>query len=420
MVMVMAMCALAAPRWAAAQNPAGVNRLMQDSAVKAALDATRTGEDRVIADQVRFCEIPAPEFNETARGAAVKQAFQQLGLANVRVDRVGNVLGDRPGRGPKPRLVIAGHLDTVFPEGTDVHVRREGSVLKGPGIGDDCRGLGVLMGIIRALNAGNVQTEGTITFVADVGEEGLGDLRGMKALFDETLKGQIDRFVSIDGTGIGVTRVAVGSHRYRMTFKGPGGHSFGAFGLANPIHALGRAIAIVSEIQAPTDPKTTFNVGRVGGGTSVNSIPFEGWFEVDMRSSDKAALAAVDAKVQAAVDSAVVRENRRWNHPGMITVEKKLVGDRPAGNTPMDAPIVRTALAVASALGRTVTTGEGSTDSNYPMSLGLPAITVGGGGRGFDAHALTERFDTTNSWLGTQWVTLLAIALSQGGGTAVP
>jgi acetylornithine deacetylase/succinyl-diaminopimelate desuccinylase-like protein len=293
-------------------------------------------------------------------------------------------------------------------------------VLKGPGIGDDCRGLGVLMGIIRALNAGNVQTEGTITFVADVGEEGLGDLRGMKALFDETLKGQIDRFVSIDGTGIGVTRVAVGSHRYRMTFKGPGGHSFGAFGLANPIHALGRAIAIVSEIQAPTDPKTTFNVGRVGGGTSVNSIPFEGWFEVDMRSSDKAALAAVDAKVQAAVDSAVVRENRRWNHPGMITVEKKLVGDRPAGNTPMDAPIVRTALAVASALGRTVTTGEGSTDSNYPMSLGLPAITVGGGGRGFDAHALTERFDTTNSWLGTQWVTLLAIALSQGGGTAVP
>jgi acetylornithine deacetylase/succinyl-diaminopimelate desuccinylase-like protein len=417
---VVAMCALMLPRWSAAQNPADVERLMQDSGVKAALDATRTGEDQVIADQVRFCEIPAPEFNETARGVVVKQAFEQLGLTNVRVDRVGNVLGDRAGRAAKPKLVIAGHLDTVFPEGTDVHVTRDGSVLKAPGIGDDCRGLAVLMGIIRALNAAKVQTQGTITFVADVGEEGLGDLRGMKALFDETLKGQIDRFVSIDGSGIGVTRVAVGSHRYRMTFKGPGGHSFGAFGLANPIHAMGRAIAMIAEVQVPSNPKTTFNVGRVGGGTSVNSIPFEGWFEVDMRSSDKASLAAVDAKVQAAVDSAVVQENRRWNHPGMITVEKKLVGDRPAGNTPADAPIVRTALAVAGALGKTVTPGEGSTDSNYPMSLGLPAITIGGGGRGYDAHALTERFDTTDSWLGTQWVTLLAIALSQPGGAAVP
>jgi acetylornithine deacetylase/succinyl-diaminopimelate desuccinylase-like protein len=419
MSMVMAMCALAAARGAAAQNPADVARLMQDLGVKAALDAARNGEDRVIADQIRFCEIPAPEFNETARGAAVKQAFEQLGLTNVRVDRVGNVLGDRAGRAPRPRLVIAGHLDTVFPEGTDVHVTREGNLLKGPGIGDDCRGLGVLMGIIRALNAAQVQTEGTITFVADVGEEGLGDLRGMKALFDETLKGEIDRFVSIDGTGIGVTRVAVGSHRYRMAFKGPGGHSFGAFGLANPIHAMGRAIAMISEIQVPTSPKTTFNVGRVGGGTSVNSIPFEGWFEVDMRSSDRASLAVVDAKVQAAVDSAAVQENRRWSHPGMITVEKKLVGDRPAGNTAADAPIVRTALAVANALGKTVTPGEGSTDSNYPMSLGLPAITVGGGGRGRGAHSLAEQFDTTDSWQGTQWVTLLAIALSQGGG-AVP
>jgi acetylornithine deacetylase/succinyl-diaminopimelate desuccinylase-like protein len=414
------MSLLAVPGWAVAQNPEAVGRLMQDAAVKAALDAARAGEEQVISDQIRFCEIPAPEFKESDRAAAVKQTFEIVGLTNVRVDRAGNVLGDRPGRSPRPRLVIAGHLDTVFPEGTDVRVTREGNVLKGPGIGDDCRGLGVLVGIIRALDAGKVQTEGTITFVADVGEEGLGDLRGMKGLFDETLKGQIDRFVSIDGTGIGVTRVAVGSHRYRMTFKGPGGHSFGAFGLANPIHAMGRAIATISDIQVPKAPKTTFNVGRVGGGTSVNSIPFEGWFEVDMRSSDKASLAAVDAKVQAAVDSAVMRENRRWSHPGMITVEKKLVGDRPAGNTPAAAPIVRTAVAVAGALGTSVTPGEGSTDSNYPISLGLPAITVGGGGRGQGAHSLAEQFDTTDSWRGTQWVTLLAIALSQSGGEAVP
>jgi acetylornithine deacetylase/succinyl-diaminopimelate desuccinylase-like protein len=205
----------------------------------------------------------------------------------------------------------------------------------------------------------------------------------------------------------------VGSHRYRITFKGPGGHSFGAFGLANPIHALGRAIAHFAETQVPRTPKTTFNVGRIGGGTSVNSIPFEGWMEVDMRSSDRAALAAIDAAFQKAVDSAVVEENRRWNHPGMITADRKLVGDRPAGNTPRDAPIARAARAVGTALGYTLNGREGSTDANYPISLGIPAITVGGGGRGQGAHSLDESFDTTDSWKGTQWVTLLAVALTQ-------
>src|SRR5207245_9256352 len=188
----------------------------------------------------------------------------------------------------------AGHLGTVFPEGTDVTVKREGAVLRGPGIGDDCRGLAVLVAIIRALKQANVQTPGSITFVADVGEEGLGDLRGMKQLFNDTMKGQIDRFVSIDGSGVSITNVAVGSHRYRVTFKGPGGHSFGAFGLANPIGALGRAIAKLSELQVPRQPKTTFNVGRVGGGTSVNSIQFDGWLEVDMPSSDPASAAVSD------------------------------------------------------------------------------------------------------------------------------
>ena len=404
----------------AQQDPTDAARLLADPAVKAALDAAKAGESKTIEDQIRFCQIPAPTFQETARGLELKRVFEQVGLKNVRVDNAGNVLGDRPGLRPRPRLVIAGHLDTVFPEGTDVTVKREGGVLKGPGIGDDCRGLAVLVSVVRALDAAKVQTEGTITFVANVGEEGLGDLYGTKALFDETLKGQIDRFVSIDGTDIGFVRIAVGSHRYRVTFKGPGGHSFGAFGLANPIHALGRAMAKISEIQVPKQPKTTFNVGRVGGGTSVNSIPFEGWMEVDMRSSDRASLAAVDAEFQKAVDSAVVEENRRWNHPGMITVEKKLVGDRPAGEMATTAPIVRAALAVGKALGKDITPREGSTDSNYPISLGIPAITVGGGGKGQGAHSLDEQFDTTDSWQGTQWVTLLAVALSQQWERPVP
>ena len=403
-----------------AQNPEDAARLLQDATVKAALDAARANEPQTLMDQERFCEIPAPPFMETARGEELKRTFEQLGLQNVRVDRAGNVLGDRPGRAARPRLVIAGHLDTVFPEGTDVTVTREGDVLKGPGIGDDCRGLAVLVGIVRALNAARVVTEGTITFVADVGEEGLGDLRGMKALFGETMKGEIDRFVSIDGTGLGVTRIAVGSHRYRVTFKGPGGHSFGAFGLANPIQAMGRAIAKIGEFQVAARPKTTFNVGRVGGGTSVNSIPFEGWMEVDMRSSDPASLAAVDAQFHRAVEDAVAEENRRWNHPNMVTAETELVGDRPAGNTPEDSPIVRAAVAVNRALGFPVNLGEGSTDSNVPMNLGLPAITIGGGGRGQGAHSLDEQFDTTDSWKGTQRAVLLAVALAQNWGGAVP
>jgi acetylornithine deacetylase/succinyl-diaminopimelate desuccinylase-like protein len=241
--------------------------LAKDPAVKAAIDGAKTTEPQTIEDQIRFCEIPAPSFKEEVRGRELQRVFQQLGLQNVRVDKVGNVLGDYTGTAPRPHVVIAAHLDTVFPEGTTVKVKREGAVLHGPGIGDDCRGLAVLVASVREMKKARVQVPGTITFVANVGEEGLGDLRGVKELFNTTLKDQIDRFVSIDGTGIHVTNVAVGSHRYRITFKGPGGHSFGAFGMANPMGAMGRAIAKIQEIQVPKQPKTTFNVGRIGGGT---------------------------------------------------------------------------------------------------------------------------------------------------------
>jgi acetylornithine deacetylase/succinyl-diaminopimelate desuccinylase-like protein len=394
-------------------TPPPVTDLMQNAAVKTALAAAKTNEARTVEDQIRFCEIPAPSFKEEVRGAELKRVFQDLGLQNVRVDKVGNVLGVYAGSAPRPHVVIAAHLDTVFPEGTNVKVKRDGAVLRGPGIGDDCRGLAVLVAVIREMKKANVSIPGTITFVANVGEEGLGDLRGVKALFTETLKDQIDKFVSIDGTGVHVTNTAVGSHRYRVTFKGPGGHSFGAFGLANPMGAMGRAIAKIQEMQVPKQPKTTFNVGRVGGGTSVNSIPFESWMEVDMRSSDPASLNAVDAMFQKAVDTAVIEENQRWGKPGTITAVKELVGDRPAGSTPENSAIVRTGLATATALGFSASLGEGSTDSNFPMSLKVPAITIGGGGRGSNAHALDESFDTTDAWKGTQYTLLLAVALAQ-------
>jgi acetylornithine deacetylase/succinyl-diaminopimelate desuccinylase-like protein len=309
--------------------------------------------------------------------------------------------------------VFSAHLDTVFPEGTDVRTTRRGRVIRGPGIADDCRGLAVLLAVIRTLSEASLQTPGSVTFVATVGEEGLGDLRGVKHLFTRELAGRVDQFVSIDGAGLGFTTTAVGSRRYRVAFKGPGGHSYGAFGAANPIHALGRAIGRIAELQVPALPKTTFNVGRVGGGTSVNSIAFEAWMEVDLRSSDRAALTALDAGFHKAVDLALTEENERWGHRGRLTVEKSLVGDRPGGRVPNETPIVRAATSVTRVLGLPVRLEEGSTDSNIPISLGIPAVTIGGGGAAQGTHSLEESFDSTDSWQGTARALLLVLALAR-------
>ncbi len=397
----------------AAQDPGVVTSLLRDGRVQAALSAVERNEPSTIDEQVRFCEIPAPPFKEQARAEALRRAFHDAGLQNVRIDKVGNVLGDRPGLSPRPRLVVAAHLDTVFPEGTSVKVSRQDRTLRGPGIGDNCRGLGVLVAVARALHQSGVQTPGSITFVANVGEEGLGDLRGMKVLFGETMKGQIDRFVSIDGPGHHVTQVAVGSRRYRVTFRGPGGHSFGSFGHPNPAHALGRAVAAIAEMQVPASPVTTFNVGRIGGGTSVNAIPTEAWFEIDLRSEQADSLASLDAKMQAAVDIALRAEHRRAPTGARLSVSKELVGDRPAASISASAPIVRTVQAVSQALfGTAVPLSRGSTDANFPLSLNIPAVTIGGGGEGTDAHATSEVFVATDSWKGTENALLVAIALA--------
>jgi acetylornithine deacetylase/succinyl-diaminopimelate desuccinylase-like protein len=388
-------------------------RLMQDAMVASALVAAKAGEPQVIRDQVRLSEIPAPPFKEEKRAAALRQIFDELGLSDVHIDKAGNVLGERPGLAPRPHLIFSAHLDTVFPEGTAVKTSASGTVIRGPGIGDDARGLAVMIGVIRALNQAKLQTPGSITFVGTVGEEGLGDLRGVKYLFQESLKDRIDFFVSVDGSGLGITTVGVGSYRYRITYRGPGGHSYGAFGLANPIHALGRAVARIAAFQVPQTPKTTFNVGRIGGGTSINSIAFEAWMEMDMRSVDPEALAALDRSFLEAIDQSLKEENERWQDRGKLSVEKRKVGVRPAGKTPENSPIVQIALSVTKALGQTASLGDGSTDSNIAMSLGIPAVTIGGGGKGSGGHSLNESFDSTLSWLGTQRATLLAIALAR-------
>jgi tripeptide aminopeptidase len=393
-----------------AQDP---ETLLRDPTVKAALESAKSNESKTIERQIHVCEIPAPPFHESERGLELKRLFEDLGLKNVRIDKAGNVIGTRPGLSQRPNLVFSAHLDTVFPEETAVKVTRDGHILRGPGIGDDCRGLAVMLATIEALDDAKVQTPGTITFVADVGEEGLGDLRGVKNLFYESMQGQIDKFISVDGNGLDIVNIGVGSMRYRVTFKGPGGHSYGAFGMANAIQAMGRAIAKISDFKVPANPKTTFNVGRVGGGTSINAIPSDAWMEVDMRSFDVSSLKTLDEQFLAAVHAAVDEENRRWNNRGKVSASPELVGLRPAGRTPEGSPIVLSALAVSRALGFVDGLREGSTDANVPMNMNIPAITIGGGGSGSGVHTLNETFDTASSWQGTQRAVLLAIALAR-------
>ncbi len=397
---------------AEAQTPQDAqNKIAVTPKIRHALDYLKATEPDTINDQIKACEIPAPTFQEQKRAEHFKQRFTELGLKNVRIDAIGNVIGERPGAGGGPTLVLAAHLDTVFPEGTDVKVKSNGSILSGPGIGDDCRGLTVILAVARALNEVRIETEGTILFVANVAEEGLGDLRGVRFLFNNELKGKITHFISVDGAGLEVTNMAVGVVRYRVTFRGPGGHSYGAFGLASPIHALGRAIEKISRFQVPKQPKTTFNVGRIEGGTSVNSIAHTAWMEVDMRSESAQELQKLEAVFKRVTQEALDEENARGAGPNKLAVEMKIVSQRPAGVTPADSPIVKIAMAADAALGIKTKLTSGSTDSNIPISLGVPAITIDGGGHGRGAHSLDESFDTTDSHIGTQRALLIVLGI---------
>jgi acetylornithine deacetylase/succinyl-diaminopimelate desuccinylase-like protein len=402
---------VAAPLVAQPTSPAS------NAKVRAALDLLKADNAWTIQQQIDLTQIPSPPFKESARAAEYKKRLEALGLRNVRIDSIGNVIAERRGMGNGPTVVIAGHLDTVFPEGTNVAVKREGTKLSAPGIGDDDRGLAVVLAVARAFEKTGIQTNGTVYFVGNVGEEGPGNLRGTRYLFAKELKGKIDYFISVDGTGLDIASRAVGSYRYRVSYKGPGGHSYGAFGIPNPIHALGRAIAGISDIQVPATPKTTFNVGIIQGGTSVNSISGEASMEVDMRSEDAASLASVDAKIQKILRDALNAENARWTGPRAAAAKLTLVVDtmgiRPTGGQSDTAHIVQAAIAAGKSLGFSVTTQASSTDANIPISLGVPGIRLGGGGKGEGAHALGESYDDgSNGWLGPQWALLLVTSLA--------
>ncbi len=385
--------------------------------VRAALDVLKADNAWTLQQQIELTQIPSPPFKETTRAAEYQRRLAALGLRNVHIDSVGNVIAERPGTGNGPTVVLAGHLDTVFPQGTNVTVHRNGSTISAPGIGDDDRGLAVVLAVARAFQKSGVKTTGTVYFIGDVGEEGAGNLRGMRYLFGKEMKGKIDYFISVDDAGLGIASGAVGSNRYHVTYKGPGGHSYGAFGIPNPIHALGRAIAGIADIQVPTSPKTTFNVGMIQGGTSVNSISGSASMDIDMRSPDAKSLATVNDKIIRILHQALQAENARWTGPraaaAKLTMTIDTIGIRPTGAQSDKAPIVQTALAAAHTLGFTTRTGASSTDANIPISLGIPGIRIGGGGEERGAHSLGESYvETPNSYLGPQWAALIVAALA--------
>jgi len=377
-----------------------------------ALERITAAEPRTIERQIEICEIPAPPFEEEVRAESYRRSLASAGLEDVRIDEVGNVLGVRRGVGDGPRVVISAHLDTVFPAGTDVTVTRDGSLLRAPGICDDCRGLAVLLAALDAMNAAEVHTRGDVIFVGTVGEEGVGNLRGVRHLFDHTLEARPDCFISVDGSGIHMITSGVGSNRYRVRFHGPGGHSYAAFGMPNPIHALGRAIEGISRLEVPQDPPTTFSVGRVEGGTSVNSIAREAVMMVDLRSTDLEALEALDGRFRAAVREALEAERARWESGEPLEVEVEEMGRRPAGAAMPQSTVLQSVRRAGEALGLTPSESASSTDANYPMSLGVPSVTIGGGGHSEGAHSPDEWFDTTDSQLGSRWVLLSLLTLA--------
>jgi tripeptide aminopeptidase len=382
----------------------GADPLLARPDVRKALDYVRDHQQAQIEKQIEIAQIPAPPFHEEARGKALAQEFRRAQLQDVEIDPKGNVLGWIPGSSQRA-LAIAAHLDTVFPEGTDFTVKHAGDRLIGPGLVDDTRGLTAVLAIVEAIKAAKIHPQHSLLFVADVGEEGLGNLRGIKYLVEEgKYRHRIDAFISIDGDGTNrIVNREMGSRRYRVTVSGPGGHSFLDFGRANPAHALGRIIAHLSNMETPTDPKTTYNVGRIGGGTSVNSIPFESWMEFDMRSTEEAALIKLEQEFLRLAKLGVDEENRlREPSQTKVVFDAKRVAIRHAVSC-ANEDLMKAAQQASKALEM----GEpklytGSTDSNAAMSAGIPAITIEGGGRGGSLHSLEEWFEPAGAYKGIQ------------------
>jgi tripeptide aminopeptidase len=375
-----------------------IREVMTGEAYRTAVTILAAEHDRTVEDIVALTQIAAPSFQEETRAHAFLSMAGAHGLRSLEIDGEGNVTGLRPGVGNGPLVCVAAHLDTVFPAGTDLTVRREGTRLHAPGVGDDTRSLAVLLAWLRAMDAAGVRTRADLLFVADVGEEGPGDLRGMRYLFQQgPYRDRISAFITVDSPDMDhIATGGVGSKRYRVTFKGPGGHSYGAFGLVNPMFAMADAVARLGHITVPARPKTTYSASVTGGGTSINSIPNSVWTDFDLRSESPAELGRLEAMFLDLVARSVAAENTaRSTRNGPVTADIAKIGDRPAGRTDEASDLVRLAHAAIRAHGFDPSFETSSTDANIPMSLGIPAIKIGSGGTGGRAHSLEEWIDVT-------------------------
>lgn len=393
-IFVLAMGAFAPP--ALAQPQAGDRAIARAASlpkVRAAFAAIDADAPRALREMVELTEIPAPPFGEEKRAVRFAAMLREAGLRDVSIDAVGNVIARRPGRGGGPNVALIAHIDTVFPIETDVTVKIEGDTYRAPGIGDNSRGLVYVLSLARAMQTTRLETRGDVLFVGSVGEEGLGDLRGVRHLFREGGP-KIDVALAIDGGDLTrVVNAGVGSLRYRLAINGPGGHSFGAFGLANPHHAMARILAHFDAAAEPltrAGPKATYNVGRLGGGTSINTIPTESWAEIDLRSADPAALQALDAALTQAIAKGLEEENAQRREGAALTANNQRVGARPAGTLQETAPLALTVRAAMAHFGVTPVFEPASTDANIPMSQGIPALTLGRGGESGRVHAPDE------------------------------
>ena len=388
-----------------------VAKVAQDPATVRALEWLGKNTNWITDQQIRLTEVPAPEFNEAQRGELLKELFQSAGL-EARTDEIGNVIAERAGSDPQSVVLLAAHLDTVFPADTDVRVRRSGVRLQAPGISDNGSGLAALVGIARALSESGLRTSRTIVLAGDVGEEGEGNLRGMRALV-EHYGARLAGVIAVDGPASEhITTRGIASRRIEVTVTGPGGHSWSDFGVPNPITAVSRGIVRFSAIRLPEVPRSSYNFGVIEGGQSVNSIPPSAVVKVDLRSEDEGQLTRMENALRDAMQAGVRDEAAASRSKDSLQLNFRSLGTRPAGVLPDDSPLLQTIRDVDRVLGNRSRLECSSTDANIPLSLGIPAIAIGAGGNGGGSHTLGEWYDPTGRDLGLKRLFLAVASLA--------
>lgn len=388
--------------------------LAKDKRVQGARKLLRSTDDKTVADMVTAVAIAAPPFGESARGEWYAGRLRELGLL-VSIDDIGNVIARRDGHSNPSPVILSAHLDTVFPTETPLHVQQKGTRIRAPGIADNCRGLAAMLALARALQDQEIRTDHEVVFVATVGEEGVGDLRGVKHLFRPGSEFRnASAFISLDGTGRRrIVYRAIGSRRLRVSISGPGGHSWADWGIANPINALAIAVATVAQCDIPRQPRTALTIARIGGGTSVNAIPSEAWLEADIRSEDATIMSEMEALLRAALDEAVLVINgarKRGTHA--LQLDVRVIGERPSGETSVNSALVRAARAATRYMGDAPELVASSTDANIPIALGIPAIAIGAGGESGGTHTVDEWYSNEGGVEGIERALLILLAVA--------